>query len=171
MSTRNKVCTKSITETGHVEFAFANQETRTIDPASFPEPMQTRAMQHGFAQKFGDAYANVAGNVSDAVEKFDTLFEVVMNGEWTQGRSGDVGPRPSMVVDAIVAAKQVAGYEPTEADIEGYREKVKADRKAVLAIPQVNVEYVRIQQERAKARLAEARKNAKGAEADALATL
>lgn len=149
-----------------LRFAFANGTSHDIALTDLPSNIIDAAAWHGISQKLGDAYAGAKGDADEAVEAFETLIERLKLGEWVKAREGG-GPRPSMVVDAIVAALQDNGEEVDDARRAAIMAKVKGPeaRKGALANPVINAHYERLKLEAAKDRAKKAADKAKGAEA------
>lgn len=148
-------------------FRFANGEEIKVNRADVPENIAGAAMLHGLAQKIGDTYAG-AENLGEAVEKAKAMAEQLLLGSWTTGRQAS-GPRIQHLVDAIAAAKEVAGQE---VDREAIAQKLRENeelRKGALNNPQVRAQYDKQKAERAAAQAKESAKAAKDADTDALA--
>jgi hypothetical protein len=143
-------------------FAFANGEQVVVDPAKFNDFTRTAAMYHGLSQKLGDAYAS-SKDADEAWEKFESLREQLEAGNWLAERES-AGPRISLVVKAIVAAKAKAGVTVTEEEVAAkYNEMDKERQKTVLQDPRINAEYQRIRAEQAAERAAKAAEAANAA--------
>ena len=150
-----------------LEFAFANGSTEIVELGMFPVPIELQLAWFGRSEKFGNFYAGAKGDPEKAHEMFLTGKENLANGEWSE-RGGGEGERPSMVVDAVVAALEAAGEIVDEARKATIHEKVKTKegRKAALANPAINAEYERVRAAKAKAKLDTAKKLAKEEGAD-----
>lgn len=146
-----------------LEFRFANGETVAVDPNGFSDTVRTAAMFHGFSQKLGDAYAT-SKDADEAYDKFMSLKERLEAGEWiAEGESA--GPRISMVILAIVAAKAAAGQTVTESEVaEKYHAMDKERQKALMEDPRIKAAYEAL---RAEAAAERARKAAAKAEGEA----
>jgi len=146
-----------------LEFRFANGETRTIALGQFPESIETRLAWFGRSEKFGNAYAGAKGDADVALESFDTMVELLSSGEWTEARES-MGPRPSLVADAIIAALTANGNTPDEGQVLEIREAVKdkATREGALKDPVIKAAHEAIKSARAAARAAEAAEAAVG---------
>lgn len=165
-----KVYTNGTDEFRHVKpdvtkltFKFANGSAHALSLGQFPEAIQLCLAWHGLAQKCGDAYAGDK-TVEDAEQSFLSIVEQLEGGEFTSGREG-VGPRPSMVVEAVVAALQAKGEVVDDARRASIAEKLKGadNRKAALANPVIAAQYERIKLAAQQARADEAAKKAEGA--------
>ncbi len=145
-----------------LEFAFGNGETATIELAKFPDAIEARLNWFGRSEKFGNFYAGAKGDADKAHEMFLTGVENLANGEWSE-RGGGEGERPSMVVDAVVAALEASGETVGEDRKKSIHEKVKTKegRKAALANPAINAEYEAVRTAKQKAKLDAAKKLAK----------
>ena len=88
-------------------------------------------------------------------------------GEWTERAEG-VGPRPSIVADAIAAALVKQGETVDEARMAAIREKVKVKetREGALKNPLIKAMYEQMRLEKAKERVKEAMAAAKDAPKD-----
>lgn len=153
-------------EAAVLRFAFSNGTTHDISLDELPDNIKAAAAWHGLSQKCGDSYAGAKGDADEAVESFETLLERLKLGEWVRAREG--GPRPSLVVDAVVAALEEAGETVDDARKAAIVEKVKGKeaRDATLANPVFRAHYERLKAEAAKARAKKAADAAKGAELD-----
>jgi hypothetical protein len=152
-------------EAEKLEFRFANGETVAVDPNEFDDSVRTAAMFHGLSQKLGDAYAGTK-DAEDAHDKFMAMLEQIQSGNWLAERES-AGPRISLIVQAIVAAKAAQGVEVSEKDVaETYQAMPKERQKTVLKDARINAEYQRIRAEQAAARAAKAAQAADSAETD-----
>ena len=152
------------TEAKALAFRFANGQEVTVDLSKFPKDIISAAAWHGVAQKIGDSYAG-SETVDEAVERAQTMLENLEGGTWVATRTA-AGPRPSLLVDAIVAAKQEAGQE---VDPVAVAQKLKDQpdlKKNALQNAAIKMHYDKIKAERAAAKAKESAKEAKGAEAD-----
>ena len=176
---RAKVCTKvyldaegnehksASSEMQVLRFKFADGTTRDVKPTQFQKSVLVCATFHGLSQTLGDVFAGVKGNVDEAIENFDTKLEVLMSGVWVKEREG-VGPRPSMVADAIVAAKLAAGQLTEPVSPERYEEirgkcSTAQQRKEALANRVIAAEYEKLKAAKAADKAAKAAEAAKGA--------
>lgn len=138
-----------------LEFRFANDVTEAVNPNDFSDDMKIAFMFFGVSEKLGNAYAG-AKDPDDAYEKFMALKEQIESGNWVSEREG-AGPRISLVVKAIVAAKAKAGVETTEEEVAAkYQELSKEQRSTILEDKRINAEYQRIRAEQAAERAAKA---------------
>ena len=152
------------TEAAALQFRFANGQEVTVDLSKFPKEIVQAAAWHGVAQKIGDSYAG-SETVDEAVERAQTMLENLEGGTWVATRTA-AGPRPSLLVDAIVAAKTEAGQE---VDPVAIAQKLKDQpdlKKNALQNPVIKSHYDKIKAERAAAKAKESAKEARGAEAD-----
>jgi len=153
---------------GH-EFRFGNGKTIAVDVTKFPTNIQTAFMWHGMSQKLGDAYAGSPDeSISDKIEKFETLLERLMDGEWTKGREGASGPRTSLIFEAVVNVLTAKGDEPDDDRKAEIREKLKDNdtRKRTLANAAYKAEYDKLQADRAAERAKASAAKAKAADDD-----
>ena len=124
-------------------------ETVQVDLAKVGPKCTAALAWHGLSQKLGDAYAKLRG--ADAVEALETVYELLKNDEWMKAREGAAGPRPSLVIDAVVAFLVAHGETVDEARMESIKAKVsdKAGRAKALANPGIQAEYDKIRAARA----------------------
>lgn len=99
-----------------VRFDFNNGESREVAAAVGGPEIQTRFTLHGISQKFGDEGAG-AESTDDFLYDFDSLYDRIAKGEWSEKREGGVGGI-SVLAKALV---EVTGKEP-----EAIREFLKA---------------------------------------------
>ena len=148
-------------ETRSVVIAFSNGESITQGLDTLPKDIQNRLALHGLSQKLGDSYASIK-DVGDSVEACRTIQERLNLGDWVKAREG-AGPRPTMVVDAVVAALIADGQDVSD-DRKAKIVKVLADkdeRKAALADPVIKAQYETIRAAAAAKRAKEAKAEAK----------
>jgi hypothetical protein len=145
---------------------FEGGESLQVQVEDFPVDIQARLAYHGLSQKIGDSWAGVKGDVSLALENAGTMIEHLMAGTWTEKATG-LGPRPSLVADAVRRALEGAGQEVNEKRYAEIREKVKikAEAKAALNNPTIKAAYDAIKAERAIERADKSANTAKGSEA------
>jgi len=163
---RNEIAKKVyVTPTGEVthaqpdvtkmEFRFSDGTTVTVDRTKLGKNVQAAAFWHGISQKLGDSYAG-AESVDEAIESIETLLERLGADDWVKAREA-AGPRPTMVVDAVVAALIAAGQKVDDARRAKIAEKLKTNdaRQAALKDARVSAEYEKLRAakaaERAKA--------------------
>lgn len=96
-----------------VRFDFANGVSRTVAPGDLPESIAALLTLYGIAQKLGDTYAGVSGDIDEAVEGFDAMLEQFKAGDWSTERAA-TGPLSSRVVEAWVNVQTAAGKSPTD---------------------------------------------------------
>lgn len=169
---RASVAKKAQLEDGSgVSFTFANGHALTVLLADIPAAIQARLVLHGLSQKVGDSYAGVKGIVDDAIENAESIVEMLKNGEWTERAEG-VGPRPSMVADAIAEALRKNGETVDDARMASIREKVKdkATREGALKNPLIKAVYEQMRLVKAQERVEAAAKAAAGATPEGLAS-
>jgi hypothetical protein len=85
-----------------VRFDFNNGETREVAADVGGPAIQTRFTLHGISQKFGDEGAG-AESTDDFLYDFDSLYDRISKGEWTEKREGGVGGI-SVLAKALVEA-------------------------------------------------------------------
>jgi len=162
---RNKVAEKSVDmETLAVMFAFVNGETITAELGKMSKGIQEALGLHGLKQKIGDSYAG-AKSVEDAVEAAGTVLERLMNGDWVKERES-AGPRPSMVVNAVIAALMADGQEIGEDRLKRITETVKTaeGRQQAMNNPIIKAQYETLRAQAAAERAHEAAEAATEAE-------
>jgi flavin-binding protein dodecin len=152
-----------------VTFTFSNGHSFTAAVSDFSDSIKARLLAHGISQKIGDSYASVKGIVDDAIENAEATYETLKNGEWSDRAEG-VGPRPSMVADAIAQTLRDTGETVDEARMLSIREKVKVKetREGALKNPAIKAVYEQMRLEAAKARTQAAIEAAKNAPAGSL---
>jgi len=134
--------------------------TVLLDTSKLSDGTRIQAMCHGLAQKIGDEWS---GKGADAEEICGTMIERIMGGEWNMPSGAGSGPRPSMVLDAVLAVLFAKGAK----DSEGLRAAVSAKlavdgaRKGALLDPAINAEFLRLKAESAAKRAKEAAAKAK----------
>lgn len=120
-----------------------------VFPEDLSAEVQNAATLFGVNIVLTNTMGGKAGD--EAYEAIMARLETLQNGEWSS-RKGAEGPRLSLLAEAVVRAKAKQGQERTvEAVTERLRAMTPEDRKALLATPEVQVEYKRIQAERATA--------------------
>lgn len=167
---RASVAKKSYGEDGQsAVFTFANGHTLAVNLSDIPATIQQRLVLHGLGQKIGDSYAGVKGIVDDAIENAEAIVEMLKAGEWTERAEG-VGPRPSMVADAIADALRKQGEAVDETRMAAIREKVKdkATREGALKNPLIKAVYEQMRLVKAQERTDAALKAAANAPEGAL---
>lgn len=108
-SGRIKVAEKDYDEeTGTFSVVFANGHKSEVELGSLPPNIQNMLALHGLAQKLGDSYASVKGDVAAAVEKYTAVLNQLMAGEWKKAReAGEGGARTTELAAAIARFKNV----------------------------------------------------------------
>lgn len=141
--------------------------TYQLAMSELSDDIKTQLMLLGAAQKIGDRYTRKSG--MEIAESIETSFDQLKNNVWSERTSGDGETRPTMLLEAVMAA--VTKINGDTADTPEAREHFKAQiatkegREAAMNTPQVKVEYTRLQAERAAKRAAEATKAAEGKDA------
>ena len=146
-----------------VDIEFTNDHVVTMTLKSLEKDIVTNLALHGLSQKLGDSYAG-AESVDEAIERCTTIAERLQQGEWIKPRES-AGPRPSMVVDAVVAALVANGEEVDDTRRAAIAEKTKGKegRERALANPAIRAQYETIRATRAAKRAAKAQGDAEGA--------
>lgn len=162
---KDEVETRSATA-GSVElqFRFANGNSHKVQLADHPAEIVTCLGWFGISEKYGNAYAGAKGDADAAEEAFLSMQEQLRGGTWVE--KAEVGPRPSLIADAIIAALNAAGQKVDEARAGTIREKVKdkPTRDGALKDPVIKAQYEAIKAARAAERAKAAAVLAKGAE-------
>ncbi len=154
-----------------LEFRFLGEDGKTVENviairlSDFTPEMNLLANWHGFSQKIGDTYANAAKKNLDPLEEATSLYERLVGGDWVKERES-MGPRPSLVVDAVVRSLINAGQEVNEDRKTAIVAKLgtKDERDAALANPTIKAAYEAIKAERAQAKAQAAATKAQGDE-------
>ncbi len=148
-----------------LQFGFVGtDELRTVHFSKIPEASKLCAMAFGIRQRLQNTYASAAKEGIEAgIEAFDSVLEFLYAGNWVQ-EGEKAGPRLTVILEAVVAAKAGQGAEMDEKAIDALREKLKDKdfRDGVKANEFVEVEMKRIERERAQAREKSAKDKAKG---------
>src|SRR5215471_7785826 len=136
-----------------LEFKFAGGGTYVRSPSDYPEVLKGLAF-FGISEKLGNSYAG-ADTAGEAEESFLSMDEQLKAGDWLAER--EAGERPSMVADAVIAAKRAAGHTfDEEATRAKYTGKGSAEnRKTALANKAVRAEFDRLVAENAAKKAAE----------------
>lgn len=176
---RQKVCKKEILFANvdgnempaGVKFKFTDGTVLQVNNDELSEYVREYAIAHGVSSRVGDGYAGVKGDVGEAIENAQSLIEVLRSGAWA-GERESAGPRPSLVAEAVVAAKRKAGNTfDEEATRQKYLGKdATALRKNALENPQVKAEFERLRAEAAAERAKEAAAKAASTAAEAAKT-
>ena len=147
-----------------LQFNFANGNAHTVKLDDHPDTIKTCLGWFGISEKYGNAYAGAKGDADTAEEAFLSMQEQLQGGTWVE--KAEVGPRPSLIADAIIAALNAAGQTVDDARAASIREKVKdkATRDGALKDPVIKAQYEAIKAARAAERAKAAAKAAKGAE-------
>lgn len=100
-----KFCKKEYDmDTKVVSFEFADGEVIELNVAELPQEMQTQLMLHGAAQKGGDSYAGVKGNLAEGKANLQGVIDQLKNGEW-RGAGDEARPRLAELAEAIARIK------------------------------------------------------------------
>lgn len=154
MSTRTKVADKSIDDNG-VTITFTNGSSLVASLADLTPEIVTQLALHGLSQKIGDAYAGVSGDVDQAVQLAQAVYENLKNGRFKAVREGGGGV--SRATDLAKALARVAGVELSEAiaKLEEIGKEGRAELKKNEAIEDALLDIQREKLEAKKAALAE----------------
>jgi hypothetical protein len=148
---------------------FSNGETLELPGVGdLPGAIQAACFWHGLTAKVGDRFASAKGDAEAAYDAAAAMVERLVAGEWVKEGEG-AGPRITLLVEAIVAAKAAAGQDADEAAIAAKLKDNKELRDGALANPAIKAEYEKIRAARAAAKAKEAAKAAKDADAGDLA--
>ena len=145
-----------------LEFAFNNGKTHVVKLDAFPDNIKTCLQWFGVSEKLGNAYAGAKGDSDVAEENFLSMLEQLTGGTWVE-KSDGVGPRPSLIADAIIAALTDKGEKVDDKRKESIREKVKdkATREGALKDPAIKAHFEQAKADRAMERAQAAAKLAK----------
>ncbi len=146
-----------------LEFRFTNGNVHAVTLADEPKSIDTCLRWFGRSEKYGNAYANAKGSADDAEEMFLSMREQLVAGTWVERAEG-LGPRPSLIADAIIAALVNSGETVDDTRAGVIREKVKdkATRDGALKDPAIKAEYESAKATRAAERAKKAAADAKG---------
>ena len=138
-----------------LEFRFNNAE-KTVHRVTIKDhnaEIVTCLSWFGISEKYGNSYAGSKGDADDALEKFLSMQEQLVGGTWVEKADG-VGPRPSLIGDAIIAALKAKGETVDDSRAASIREKVKdkTTREGALKDPAIKAEFEKAKAERAVAR-------------------
>ncbi len=157
--------TRSATpDSDRLEFRFNNGNVHAVKLTDHPTSILTCLGWFGVSEKYGNAYAGTGGIVDDAEEKFLSMQEQLVAGTWVERAEG-MGPRPSLIADAIIAALREA-KQKVDGDREAaIREKVKEKtiREGALKDPAIKAHFEAGKAARAAERAQKAADAAKGA--------
>ncbi len=150
-----------------LQFRFANGKVEVVKMGDNPDAIEARLAWFGRSEKYGNFFAGAKGDSDKAHEMFLSGSENLAEGTWAE-RGGGEGPRPSMVVEAVVAALVAQGQNVTDERRAGIKDKLSTPdaKKQALANPAIAVQYEMIRAAAAKAKLDAAKAKAKGTEAD-----
>ena len=160
--------TRSATPTSdQLQFRFANGDTHTVKQSDHNAEIKFCLEWFGISEKYGNAYAGAKGNAGDAAESFLSMQEQLKGGTWVERAEG-LGPRPTLIADAIVAAliesKQEVDDDRKAAILAKVTDKDtgKAVREGALKDPAIKAQFEKAKAARAAERAAVAAKAAKG---------
>ncbi len=151
-----------------IEFTFADFDDVMVALSDIPENVRVALAWHGLSQKLGDSYANASKKpAEDCYDSFQATLERLVAGDWVKAREA-VGPRTSMVFEAVLAVMAKAGKPADDATQKAIREALadKPERDRAMADARVKLAYEQIKLDRAQARMAklEAAASATGSE-------
>ena len=144
-----------------VVITFRNGFVLSQEFNKLPETVQRQLGLHGLSQKIGDSYASIS-DLEESIETALSVQERLQLGDWVKAREG-AGPRPTMVVDAVVAALIADGQDVSDER----KAKIvtvlsdKDERKAALKDPVIEAQYEGIRAAAAAKRAKEAKAEAK----------
>ena len=146
-----------------LQFRFTNGNIHEVQIADHNQEIVSCLSWFGISEKYGNAYAGAKGDADAAEEMFLSMQEQLQAGTWVE-RSEGVGPRPSMIADAIIAALRSSKQKVDETRELQIREKVKdkAVREGALKDPAIKAEYEAAKAARAAERAKKAAEAAKG---------
>lgn len=142
-------------------------EVLSFDIGTLKPETVVQAACHGLVQKLGDAAAGKQGD--EAYDAVMAVYERLVAGDWSKARES-AGPRPSMVAEAVIRAKEAAGLTVDKAAILAkYTGKDAGDaRKAALSNAAVKAAYDQLKLESAQARAAKSQAAASGVDVSSL---
>ena len=139
-----KVATKTPdVESKSVTWQFADGTTRQVFLSELSDDIITNLALHGLSQKGGDSYSG-AESTSEAIERFNSVIDSLIAGDWNIGRAATGG----IWVDALA---QAAGVERSEALVK-WNSADDETRKQLKAHPAIKAAKAEIELERAKAK-------------------
>lgn len=164
---KSNICTRNINwETGVETFTFAeNAGVVEFDYNKCSDEMKRQLGIFGANHKIGDTFAGKTPQ--EGHERAATMAERLLAGEWAKERES-AGPRPSMVVDAVVAVLVAAGQEVDDKRRAGIVKKTsgKEARERTLANPKYKAAYEELKAKAAADRAKAAKAAAKESDAD-----
>lgn len=111
-----------------VRLDFRNGETRTFVP---PASLIARFAAHGIEQKLGDAIAG-ENDIDDAVASVDDLISRLSKGEWNITRAAGSFAGTSVLIRAIMEAREAAGSPTTVEEVKAFlADKSQAEKFAL----------------------------------------
>jgi hypothetical protein len=148
-------------DVSHLEFRFESGDTIIVRLEDIDNGCRTAAAWHGISQKLGDTYAGK--DAAEAAEEVQSLLERLQSGDWIKAREGG-GPRPTLVIEAIVCALIDNGEEVSDERRATIAAKVNTptERKRALKQPAVQAHFERLKAERAADKAAKAAEDADG---------
>ena len=179
-STKKGVCTKVyIAEDGsetrsaiagweRLEFRFTNGKTHAVNRRDHNDNISACLEGFGVSEKYGNAYAGAKGDADVAEELFLNMQEQLKGGTWVERAEG-LGPRPSLIADAIIAALKESKQKVDDTRAAAIREKVKdkAVREGALKDPAIKMHFEAAKAKRAAEKADKAAADAKGAKVTA----
>ena len=146
-----------------LEFRFTNGNTHAVVLKDHGPVVATCLGWFGISEKYGNAYAGAKGDADAGEELFLSMQEQLKGGTWVERAEG-LGPRPSLIADAIIAALENSGETVDDKRTLAIREKVKDKdiRDGALKDPAIKAEYEAAKAKRAAERAKDAAAAAKG---------
>lgn len=139
-SGRVKVAEKDYDEdTGTFSIVFTDGSKAEVVFDELPPAIQKLLGLHGLAQKLGDSYASVKGDVEKAKERFSAVLTQLQNGEWKKAREGgDGGSKVTELAEAIARFKNASIEKANAVVAKATKEQIAAWRnnakiKAIIA--------------------------------------
>lgn len=146
-----------------LRFSFANGNTHVVEREDHNADVRRCLEGFGISEKYGNSYAGAKGDADAAEEMFLSMQEQLKAGTWVERAEG-VGPRPSLIADAIIAALMESNQKVDNARANAIREKVKdkAVREGALKDPVIKKHFELAKIKRAQERLDATTEKAKG---------
>lgn len=134
-------------KTEGIEIAFTDGRSVKVEFESLSPAIMEKLAAHGLAQKLGDSYSGVKGNIDEAYAECSSVADALLQGEWNRRGEG-VG---TILAEAIA---NLTGKKLAEV-IAKLSEKSKEERDEIAKDVRVKAEVARIRAERLTARAAE----------------
>lgn len=138
--------------------------------SDLPESMRNQLAAWGWMTNVGNTLGKKGTETAQAAADRAELFA---NGEWAEA-AGEGGPSPTMLATAAFHAGQAAGQtkmtDGQDFTLENVILKFKSFdaemRKKIKSVPEIALEYAKLEQEKIKQRIAEQKKAIKEASSD-----